>query len=356
MTESMRAMAANADGGRSLPVVSNLLHRRRRISGSGARGLLITLCLLSVAVPYPIAQEPSSPEYSDAVEKGRLLVQQGKTKAAIVEYQKANDLANGRSVHCLLALAILHNSTSSFEKAADYAQRAAGLAEAPGSLHRAYKELGVALHSNLIRKKIRRTDRATSAKLEEAEAAFRKALELSPDDGSIYFPLANVLADQMVRWERRDLHDEIKALSREHLKRDPQGPNADWARKASCWIEGPETEQAPLGSTGSTATAGQTGEAAVHVEDDVIKPEKISAPQPQYGDWARRSRIQGAVIVQAIIDKQGDVRNVKVLQGLPLCLTEEAIKAIRRWQFEPATLNGRPVDVYYNLTVNFRLE
>ena len=60
--------------------------------------------------------------------------------------------------------------------------------------------------------------------------------------------------------------------------------------------------------------------------------------------------------MQAIIDKAGMVTNVKVLKGLPMGLSEEAVKAIKSWKFKPATLNGKPVDVYYNLTVNFRLQ
>ncbi|MGD2113471.1 MAG: TonB family protein [Acidobacteriota bacterium] len=97
-------------------------------------------------------------------------------------------------------------------------------------------------------------------------------------------------------------------------------------------------------------------EGPIQVGGDVVPPEKTFNPQPQYTEIARKARLQGVVIVQAIIDKQGTVTNVKVLKGLGMGLDQAAVEAIKKWKFEPATLNGKPVAVYYNLTVNFRLQ
>jgi protein TonB len=94
----------------------------------------------------------------------------------------------------------------------------------------------------------------------------------------------------------------------------------------------------------------------IYVTGDVQKPEKISAPAPQYTEIARKARIQGVVIVQAIIDEQGNVTNVQVLKGLPMGLSEAAVDAVKQWKFKPATLNSKPVAVYFNLTVNFQLQ
>jgi protein TonB len=88
----------------------------------------------------------------------------------------------------------------------------------------------------------------------------------------------------------------------------------------------------------------------------VVPPDKIVAPQPVYTEMARKARIQGVVIVQAIIDKEGNVTNVKILKGLPMGLDQSAVDAVKRWRFKPATLSGKPVSVYYNLTVNFRIQ
>jgi len=97
-------------------------------------------------------------------------------------------------------------------------------------------------------------------------------------------------------------------------------------------------------------------EGPIRVGGDVAPPVKITSPPPQYTEIARKARVQGVVIVEAIIDKQGNVTNVKILKGLPMGLDTAAADAVKKWRFEPATLNGKPVAVIYNLTVNFRLQ
>jgi len=94
----------------------------------------------------------------------------------------------------------------------------------------------------------------------------------------------------------------------------------------------------------------------IRVGGDVKPPDKIYSPSPQYTEIARKARITGVVIVEAIIDKQGNVTNVKILKGLPMGLDQSAVDAVKRWRFEPATLNGKPVAVIYNLTINFQLQ
>lgn len=94
----------------------------------------------------------------------------------------------------------------------------------------------------------------------------------------------------------------------------------------------------------------------LQVGGNLIRPQKIFGPNPQYTEVARNARIQGVVIVEAIIDRAGSVGRVRVLKPLPMGLDQATVEAVKKWKFEPPTLNGKPVDVFYNLTVNFRLQ
>ena len=94
----------------------------------------------------------------------------------------------------------------------------------------------------------------------------------------------------------------------------------------------------------------------IYITGEVVKPEKLTEVIPQYTEIARKARVQGVVILQTIIDKQGNITDVKVLKGLAMGLTEAAVTAVKQWKYKPATLRGKPVAVYFNLTVNFQLQ
>jgi protein TonB len=94
----------------------------------------------------------------------------------------------------------------------------------------------------------------------------------------------------------------------------------------------------------------------IRVGGDVKAPVKVHAPDPRYTSPAQAARVEGVVIVEAVIDKRGRVTSTKILKDLPMGLGAAAQNAVKTWRFKPATLNGKPVDVYYNLTVNFELD
>jgi len=91
------------------------------------------------------------------------------------------------------------------------------------------------------------------------------------------------------------------------------------------------------------------------VGGEVTRPEKVAGDPPQYTELARRARVTGTVIVEAIIDEQGNATEPRVLKGLPMGLDRQAVDAVKTWKFKPATFRGKPARVYYTLVVSFQL-
>jgi len=76
--------------------------------------------------------------------------------------------------------------------------------------------------------------------------------------------------------------------------------------------------------------------------------------QPTYPPLARQARIQGQVVLQATISKQGAIENLQLVSGHPM-LTQAAIEAVKQWKYKPYFLNGEPVEVETQITVIFSL-
>jgi protein TonB len=92
---------------------------------------------------------------------------------------------------------------------------------------------------------------------------------------------------------------------------------------------------------------------------DVTNPKLIqeSKVEPEYPELARVARLEGNVILQAIIHADGTVGEVEVLRtNRPnMGFEDSAIEAVSQWRYEPALQNGRPVEVYFTVFVNFTL-
>ena len=93
---------------------------------------------------------------------------------------------------------------------------------------------------------------------------------------------------------------------------------------------------------------------AVRVGGDIKEPMKIRDVKPVYPAEAQGAKVQGIVIIEAVIDQEGSVRATKVLRSVPM-LDDAAVNAVRQWQFTPTLVNGVPVDVVMTVTVNFTL-
>ena len=86
----------------------------------------------------------------------------------------------------------------------------------------------------------------------------------------------------------------------------------------------------------------------------IKEPTKVRHVPPVYPAVAQQARIQGVVVVEAIIGTDGRVKEARVLQSKPF-LDEAALTAVKQWIFTPSTLNGVPVPVIMTVTVNFKL-
>jgi protein TonB len=80
----------------------------------------------------------------------------------------------------------------------------------------------------------------------------------------------------------------------------------------------------------------------------------IRKVQPAYPPLAKQARISGAVVLQAVIGKDGTIQNLRAVSGHPM-LIQSAIDAVRQWKYKPYFLNGEPVEVDTQVTVNFTL-
>lgn len=108
------------------------------------------------------------------------------------------------------------------------------------------------------------------------------------------------------------------------------------------------------GVVGGTGPGTGEGE-PLRVGGDVKPPQVISKAEPSYPEAARKARMEGVVILEAIITAQGNVEEVKVLKSVNPLLDASAVRAVQQWKYKPATLNGRSVRVYLTVTITFNL-
>lgn len=97
------------------------------------------------------------------------------------------------------------------------------------------------------------------------------------------------------------------------------------------------------------------GSMPIRIGGNVKTPTKVHDVRPIYPQEAQDARVQGVVILEAVIDGAGSVREAKVLRSIPV-LDQAALDAVQQWQFVPTLLNGNPVPVIMTVTVNFTLQ
>ena len=93
----------------------------------------------------------------------------------------------------------------------------------------------------------------------------------------------------------------------------------------------------------------------VRVSAGVTQGMKVHDVQPQYPQMAKIARVQGAVVLAAVIGKDGAIQNLRVVSTASPLLNQAALDAVKQWKYRPYILNGEPVDVDTTITVNFTL-
>jgi protein TonB len=92
----------------------------------------------------------------------------------------------------------------------------------------------------------------------------------------------------------------------------------------------------------------------IRVSSGVQEAKVLNKVQPVYPPLAKNARIQGTVVLEAIIAKDGTVQNLRVVEGHPM-LVQSAVQAVQQWRYQPTILNNEPVEVETVIHVNFKL-
>jgi periplasmic protein TonB len=93
----------------------------------------------------------------------------------------------------------------------------------------------------------------------------------------------------------------------------------------------------------------------VRVSQGVTQGMKVHDVTPQYPQMAKIARVQGPVVLAAVIGKDGAIQNLRVVSTASPLLNQAAVEAVKQWRYRPYILNGEPVEVDTTITVNFTL-
>jgi len=185
-----------------------------------------------------------------------------------------------------------------------------------------------------------------SATLKTQEDRLREMMKIEPIDESKIRALADAVADARAALERKN--SSMMLAIRKDLTKEQWATLDEIRQQRASGLQSP----AP-----SPKTLIKSGEKIYTFKDGLTTlPKCVYQPMPSYTQEARDAGIEGIILLQGIIRKNGRITDLKVLQGLGYGLDESAINTLwEKWRFEPGILNGQPVDVMANIEVSFRL-
>jgi TonB family protein len=109
------------------------------------------------------------------------------------------------------------------------------------------------------------------------------------------------------------------------------------------------------GSGIGDGSGGGTGGGPYRPGSGITPPRLLREVKAAYTEDARRRNLEGEVLLEIVVRRDGSVSDVRLVSGLPSGLNDRAIAAVRQWRFSPATRLGQPVDVIVEVAVEFKL-
>jgi len=301
-----------------------------------------SLPLFAQAVPPPAGKTGDAASLA----KAERLLGERNFPAAASAYAEANERAGGHCGECLLGQARAKLGLGDLDAGIAAAQEALAALAGDPLQGLAHQYLGDLLLQRAGECTPPRCGPAAMADLTAAGEAYEQALASGSADHAV------VLLGLARSRFRRSLPAQAAAAASEALAAAGTGPVEEPARMLLC------RARAAADPAGARLSAGKGNPPEIyHLKgSQVTRPVKISTPAPVYTEDARKLRITGPVILQVIIDQEGCVTNPYVRKGLTADLDRAALSAVANWVFAPATLGGKPVPVYYTLTINFEVD
>jgi TonB family protein len=300
--------------------------------------LVVSLLLALVPIPAVARQAPR--------DTPPLLIESARREREI----RAAIAAGTATKDVYLELAALLNRQNRFDDAIEALRGAAALeptlAEPQHRLAVSFRDkvrddaaLDAARKRSYVRQGLEAEDRALALQPDYVDAMATKNILLRLQ--------ANASTDPI---EQKRLVDEAEALFNRALEiqraRDAQNP----LRPAE-----PAAGGTPFAGFSEPFEQAVARLQPVRVGGNVRTPAKVKDVKPVYPAIAQSGRVQGVVILEALIDEAGNVSNARILRSIPL-LDSAALEAVSQWQFAPTDLNGRPAAVLMTVTVNFTLQ
>lgn len=297
---------------------------------------LLAFLLVLTALSPGRARADLQADAQAELEKAHKLLSTHDYRGACKAYERASELSQGKSALSLIGLSDCYRLIKDEEKALTAARQALAVAATPAERTEATKILGY----TLLRQ-------PAEASWTEAASLFKEQVASSGGTegrGGLLSALLALHRDQ-------DAAEILQSLRKQGMTEE------DIQQKILFGVANSVPQE-------DTRRLDDVNERLFRLDPDtplrlggkISRPEIRHQVNPEITDDARRhSGFSGTVILETIIDTHGNIRDLRVLKEQPYGLTEAAVKAVRSWTFQPAALDGKPVTVWYVLTVNFRM-